>query len=134
MSTSSHRLVTRCAHAGSRRPAENPANASFQPPIVQSSIFDLGTSQDAEEIFSGARAGHAYTRFSNPTVATLAAAIADLEGGAGALVTSSGNAATLCAVTAALMRPSYAGRPGLGAVGGVGTFGSVVEVDRGESA
>ena len=107
VSATPRRLVTRCAHAGSRRHGENPANPSFQPPIVQSSIFDLGTSQEAEEIFSGVRAGHAYTRFSNPTVATLADAIADLEGGAGALVTSSGNAATLCAVTAAL-----AGRSG----------------------
>jgi cystathionine beta-lyase/cystathionine gamma-synthase len=102
MSAPIRSLTTRCAHAGSQPRGEGTANASFQMPIVQSSIFNLGTSREAEEIFSGARKGHAYSRFSNPTVETLAAAIAGLEGGAGALVTSSGNAATLCAVTAAL--------------------------------
>jgi O-acetylhomoserine/O-acetylserine sulfhydrylase-like pyridoxal-dependent enzyme len=48
-----------------------------------------------------------HTRFGNPTAEALATALADLEGGAGALVTASGHAATLCAVTAAL-----AGRAG----------------------
>ena len=94
-------LATRCAHAGAHR-KDDAANAPFQPPIVQSTIFDLGTSEDAEAIFSGSRPGHAYSRFGNPTVELLAAAIADLERGSGALVTSSGNAAVLCAVIAAL--------------------------------
>jgi cystathionine beta-lyase/cystathionine gamma-synthase len=94
-------LSTRCARAGSTvRP--NGGNAPVQPPIVQSAIFDLGGTDDAEAIFSGARPGYAYTRFGNPTVDVLARALADLEGGADAMVTSSGNAALLCAVTAAL--------------------------------
>lgn len=95
-------IHTRCAHAGARRREQAGANAPFQPPIVQSTIFDLGSADEAEAIFSGARPGYAYSRFGNPTVELLAAAIAGLEGGAGALVTSSGNAAVLCAVTAAL--------------------------------
>jgi cystathionine beta-lyase/cystathionine gamma-synthase len=92
---------TRCARAGSvsHRPG---ANEPVQPAIVQSAIFDLGGTEDAEAIFSGARKGFAYSRFGNPTVEELASVLAGLEGGAGALVTSSGNAATLCAVTAAL--------------------------------
>jgi methionine-gamma-lyase len=69
---------------------------------VQSAIFDLGGTDDAEAIFSGERKGYAYSRFGNPTVDALARTLATLEGGAGALVTSSGNAAVLCAVTAAL--------------------------------
>ncbi|MBE2213372.1 MAG: aminotransferase class I/II-fold pyridoxal phosphate-dependent enzyme [Opitutaceae bacterium] len=69
---------------------------------MQSTIFDLGSSDDAEALFSGGRPGHAYTRFGNPTVAALAEEIAALEGGQGAMITSSGNAAVLCAVTAAL--------------------------------
>ncbi len=92
---------TLCARAGSvshRRGANDPV----QPAIVQSAIFDLGGTGDAEAIFSGARQGYAYSRFGNPTVEELAGVLAGLEGGAGALVTSSGNAATLCAVTAAL--------------------------------
>jgi cystathionine beta-lyase/cystathionine gamma-synthase len=69
---------------------------------VQSTVFELGTAEDAEAIFSGARKGYAYSRFGNPSVESLAEMLADIEGGAGALVTSSGNAATLCAVTASL--------------------------------
>ncbi|MGH8018137.1 MAG: trans-sulfuration enzyme family protein [Opitutaceae bacterium] len=99
---SAHQLVTRCAHAGARRRESKFTNEPFQAPIAQSTIFDLGTAEDAEAIFSGARKGYAYSRFGNPSVDVFAEAIADLEGGAGAMVTSSGNAAVLCAVTSAL--------------------------------
>lgn len=101
MSAASPRFATRCARAGSN-PGAGSANGPVQMPIAQSALFDLGTSDDAEAVFSGVRPGYAYTRFGNPTVDALARALADLEGGAGALVTSSGNAAVLCAVTCAL--------------------------------
>jgi cystathionine beta-lyase/cystathionine gamma-synthase len=77
-------------------------NAPFQRPIAQSTIFDLGTSAEAEAIFCGSRKGYAYSRFGNPSVDDLAQMLAEIEGGTGALVTSSGNAAVLCAVTAGL--------------------------------
>jgi cystathionine beta-lyase/cystathionine gamma-synthase len=102
VSADSLQFATRCAHAGASRRAPGGTNQPFQRPIAQSSIFDLGTSAEAEEIFSGNRKGYAYSRFGNPSVEALAEAIASLEGGADALVTSSGNAATLCAVTAGL--------------------------------
>lgn len=102
MSAGSRRLATRCAHGGASRRSHAGPNQPFQRPIAQSTIFDLGTSVEAEAIFSGARKGYAYSRFGNPSVDALAEMIADLEGGAEALVTSSGNAAVLCAVTAAL--------------------------------
>ena len=102
MSAAPLRLATRCAHGGASRRGQGGANEPFQRPIVQSTIFDLGTSDDAEAIFSGAREGYAYSRFGNPSVEGLAEMIADLEGGAEALITSSGNAAVLCAVTAGL--------------------------------
>lgn len=102
MSTNPHQLATRCAHGGASRRGPDGANAPFQRPIVQSTIFDLGTSAEAEAIFSGSRKGYAYSRFGNPSVEVLAEMLADMEGGAGALVTSSGNAAVLCAVTAGL--------------------------------
>lgn len=98
---SRHGLSTRCAHGGAKA-GDRAGNAPVQPSIAQSAIFDLGTTADAESIFSGERPGFAYSRFGNPSVEALAALLADLEGGAGALVTSSGNAATLCAVTAAM--------------------------------
>src|SRR5664279_2143126 len=102
MSSAPLRLATRCAHGGANRRGQGGVNQPFQRSIVQSTIFDLGTSDDAEAIFSGARKGYAYSRFSNPSVEGLAEMIANLEGGAEALITSSGNAAVLCAVTAGL--------------------------------
>lgn len=101
MSATPHRLATRCAHAGAKRTGGG-EYGPVQPPIVQSAIFDLGSSRDSDAIFSGERKGYAYSRFGNPTVDMLARTLADLEGGADALVTSSGNAAVLCAVTCAL--------------------------------
>lgn len=83
-------------------PRHSGANEPVQPSIVQSAIFDLGGAEEAEAIFSGARKGYAYSRFGNPTVDVLARTLADLEGGAEALVVSSGNAAVLCAITTAL--------------------------------
>jgi cystathionine beta-lyase/cystathionine gamma-synthase len=102
MSADLLRLATRCAHGGASHAGSDRPNEPFQQAIVQSTVFDLGSSTEAEAIFSGVRKGYAYSRFGNPSVDALARMIADLEGGAEALVTSSGNAAVLCAVTAAL--------------------------------
>jgi cystathionine beta-lyase/cystathionine gamma-synthase len=102
MSTDPRHLATRCAHGGANRRGQDGANAPFQRSIAQSTIFDLGTSAEAEAIFSGSRKGYTYSRFGNPSVDALAEMLAEIEGGAGALVTSSGNAAVLCAVTAGL--------------------------------
>ncbi|MDQ8182240.1 aminotransferase class I/II-fold pyridoxal phosphate-dependent enzyme [Pelagicoccus sp. SDUM812005] len=96
-------MRTRCVHLGGRPEGNEP----FVPTIAQSTVFNLGTAEEAEAIFSGEKPGYAYTRFGNPTVQKLAEAVASLEGGTGAMVTSSGNAATLCAVTIAM-----AGRKG----------------------
>lgn len=96
-----YRLATRCARAGGVH-REKGGNVPVQPAIHQGAIFDLGSPEDAEAIFSGARKGYAYSRFGNPTVEALARSLAELEADAGAFVTSSGNAAVLCAVTAAL--------------------------------
>jgi cystathionine gamma-synthase len=101
-STNPRPLATRCAHAGASRRGPGGSNEPFQRPIAQSTIFDLGTSAEADAIFSGTRKGYAYSRFGNPSVDGLAEMIAGMEGGAEALVTSSGNAAVLCAVTAGL--------------------------------
>jgi cystathionine beta-lyase/cystathionine gamma-synthase len=102
VSAPTRHLATRCAHAGASRRDVEGANAPFQQPIAQSTLFQLGSSAQAEAIFSGSRKGYAYSRFGNPSVDALAEVLAAIEGGDGALVTSSGNAAVLCAVTAAL--------------------------------
>lgn len=95
-------LFTLCAHAGCSSPSAAAQNSPVITPIYQSTTFALGTAADAEAIFSGERKGYSYSRFGNPSVEALAQVIAQLEGGAGALITSSGNAAILCAVTCAL--------------------------------
>ncbi len=92
-------FATHCIHGC---PDTNVTNSPVQPSIAQTSIFRLGSSADAEAIFSGSKAGYVYSRFGNPTVAELAQMIAELEGGGEALITSSGTAAVLCAVTAAM--------------------------------
>lgn len=99
-----YQLSTRCARSGNLQRREKEPNAPIIPPIVQSAIFDLDHIEDAEAIFSGVRKGYAYTRFGNPTVEVLAETLADLEGGSAGVITSSGNAATLCAVTCAMAR------------------------------
>lgn len=101
MNKKPYRFATLCARAGASRTREA-SNAPVHPPIVQSAIFDLGDAAESEAIFSGAKKGYAYSRFGNPTVDALAHTLAELEGGAEAMVTSSGNAAVLCAVTCAL--------------------------------
>jgi O-acetylhomoserine/O-acetylserine sulfhydrylase-like pyridoxal-dependent enzyme len=68
-------LATRCAHGGAHGAGSSQTNVPIQPPIVQSSIFALGTSAEAETIFSGAREGFAYLRFRNPTVERLAISV-----------------------------------------------------------
>ncbi len=102
MSRRPYQFSTRCVRSGDLWEDTDARNKPIVPAIVQSAIFDLDAVEDAEAIFSGERKGYAYTRFGNPTVEILAKALADLEGGHGALVTSSGNAATLCAVTCAM--------------------------------
>lgn len=100
----SKHFQTLCTHLGlsCKQAKNNNSNEAIISPITQSAVFNLGTSAEAEALFSGSHQGHAYTRFGNPTVDELGAALCDLEGGGGALVTSSGNSATLCAVSIAM--------------------------------
>jgi len=93
-------IETICAHLGSDHAGAE--LGPFQAPIIQSTLFHLGTSAQAEELFAGKRKGYAYSRFGNPTVEVLAQAYAALEDGAEALVTGSGNAAVHCALSIAV--------------------------------
>jgi methionine-gamma-lyase len=94
------RLATLCAQAGATEEHRVPDQPVI-PAIDQSTVFYLGTTEQAEDLFSGRRKGYAYTRFANPTVDRLAEVFGAMEGGH-ACVTASGNAATVCAVLMAL--------------------------------
>ncbi|MBE6992319.1 MAG: bifunctional O-acetylhomoserine aminocarboxypropyltransferase/cysteine synthase [Ruminococcaceae bacterium] len=65
-----------------------------QLPIIQSTTFKYDSADEMGKLFDLEAAGYFYTRLANPTSDAVAAKIADLEGGVGAILTSSGQAAT----------------------------------------
>ena len=84
-------------HAGS---APDPTTGARAVPIHLSTSFVFESSDHAAALFNLERAGHVYSRISNPTNAVLEQRIAALEGGIGAISTASGQAALhLCIAT-----------------------------------
>ena len=67
-------------------------------PIYQSTTYKYDSSEHLGDLFDLKVDGHMYTRISNPTLACVEDKIAALEGGIGAMLTSSGQAASLIAV------------------------------------
>jgi len=87
---------TMALHAGQRPDAQTGARAT---PIYQSTSFVFDDSDKASSLFDVARAGHVYSRISNPTVGVLEERVAALEGGVGAVCTASGMAAIHLGIT-----------------------------------
>ena len=67
-------------------------------PIYQSTTFKYDTSEEMGKLFDLEAEGYFYSRLQNPTCDMVAKKICDLEGGVAAMLTSSGQAATLLAV------------------------------------
>lgn len=67
-------------------------------PIFQSTTFKYDSSEHVGDLFDLKAPGHFYTRLSNPTAEAVENKIAALEGGVGALMTSSGQAAEMIAI------------------------------------
>lgn len=67
-------------------------------PIYQSTTFKYETSEQMGRLFDLEDSGYFYTRLQNPTNDAVAAKIAELEGGVGAMLTSSGQAANFYAI------------------------------------
>ena len=67
-------------------------------PIYQSTTYKYDSGEQLGGLFDLTGDGHMYTRISNPTVECVEKKIAALEGGVGAMCTSAGQAASLCAV------------------------------------
>lgn len=94
MSESFQHPETLCIQAG-----YHPGNGAPRVlPICQSTTYRFESAAHLGDLFDLAVPGHMYTRISNPTVACVEEKIAALEGGVGALCTSSGQSATLLAV------------------------------------
>jgi len=89
-----HAQETLCVQAG-YQPKNGEARIM---PIVQSTTYKYDEAEEVAKLFDLEAQGHMYSRISNPTVAALEEKIATLEGGVGALGTSSGQSATLLSV------------------------------------
>lgn len=85
---------TQCLHAGYTPGNGDPCTL----PIAQSTTFRYTSTAEVAKLFDLAEAGFFYTRLGNPTLDALERKVAALEGGVGALSTSSGQAATLTAI------------------------------------
>lgn len=91
---SKYRLDTTCVQGGYR-----PGNGEpRQIPIIQSTTFRYETSEAMGRLFDLEDTGYFYTRLQNPTNDTVAAKIAEMEGGTAAMLTSSGQAANFFAL------------------------------------
>ncbi|MET3132829.1 O-acetylhomoserine (thiol)-lyase [Oxalobacteraceae bacterium GrIS 1.11] len=77
-------------HAGA---APDPATGARATPVYFTSAFAFKDSDHAASLFNMERAGHVYSRISNPTNAVLEERIAALEGGVAGIATASGQAA-----------------------------------------
>ncbi len=88
------KISTKCLHSG-YQPGNGEPRAR---PIYQSTTFTYDSTDHVGDLFDLKAEGHFYTRLSNPTTDAVEKKIADLEGGVGALCTSSGQAATTLAV------------------------------------
>ena len=82
---------TKCLHSG-YTPKDTEPGAL---PIVQSTTYVYDSTEEMGSVFDEPTKSLIYSRFANPTVMAVERKIADLEGGIGAMCTSSGQAATL---------------------------------------
>ena len=88
------KIETKCLHEG-----YTPKNGEPQAmPIYQSTTYNYQSTEHIGQLFDLAVEGHMYSRISNPTVEMVEKKIAALEGGVGALCTTSGQAASLISI------------------------------------
>lgn len=86
--------ATKCLHSG-----YSPKNTEPRVmPIVQSTTYVYDSTDDVAAVFDEPTKSLIYSRFANPTVMAVENKIADLEGGVGAMCTTSGQAANLLAI------------------------------------
>ncbi len=91
---SEFKIETKCIQSG-----YTPKNGEPRVlPIVQSTTFKYESSEQMGNLFDLKESGYFYTRLANPTCDAVAAKICDLEGGVGAMLTSSGQAASFYSI------------------------------------
>ena len=88
------KIETKCLHSG-----YEPKNGEARTlPIYQSTTFKNDSTEQVAKLFDLSESGFFYSRIGNPTVDAVEKKISDLEGGIGALCTTSGQAATFLAL------------------------------------
>lgn len=91
---SSYEFDTKCIQSG-----YHPGNGEPRTlPIYQSTTYKFDNADTLGQLFDLKAEGHMYSRISNPTLAAVEEKLADLEGGVGAMLVSSGQSANLLAV------------------------------------
>ena len=88
------RTATICVQGGYKPKNGEPVEV----PIIQSTTFKYDDSDEMAQLFDLKKEGYFYSRLQNPTNDAVALKIAQLEGGVGAVLTSSGQAANFYAV------------------------------------
>ena len=96
-------IATRLVHAGER--LGTPTGQPVSTPIYASTTFTYGSMAEADAVLGGEKPGYIYTRYGNPTIASLEQAILSLEGGVSACAYASGMAALHAAVLACELSP-----------------------------
>ena len=91
---SDYQFDTKCIQSG-----YHPGNGEPRTlPIYQSTTYKYDNADTLGQLFDLKAEGHMYSRISNPTLAAVEEKLADLEGGVGAMLVSSGQSANLLAV------------------------------------
>ncbi len=88
------KIETKCLHSGYKPENGGPGVV----PIVMSTTFRYDSCEEVAAIFDDPTKGYIYSRFANPTCDAVEKKIADLEGGVGAMLTTSGQAASLLSI------------------------------------
>lgn len=91
---SDYKIHTKCVQSGYRPQNGEPRVL----PIYQSTTYKYDSADHLGDLFDLKADGHMYSRISNPTLACVEEKIADMEGGVGAMLVSSGQAANMTAV------------------------------------
>jgi cystathionine beta-lyase/cystathionine gamma-synthase len=96
-------IATQLVHAGERdAPPEGKPTST---PIYASATYTYDSMAEIDKVFAGEKAGYIYTRYGNPTVTALEAALRTIEAGATACAYSSGMAALHAALFACELTP-----------------------------
>ena len=89
-----YKIETKCIQSGYKPENGEPRVL----PIYQSTTYKYDSSEHLGDLFDLKAPGHMYSRISNPTLSCVEEKIADMEGGVGAALTTSGQAANLLAI------------------------------------